>query len=52
LHGILTLHEQIRTGELLKRRSRTMHGGAGIQVEQFDGIPSHVQPISPVPKSA
>src|SRR6476646_4600185 len=30
LHGILTLHEQIRTGELLKRRSRTMHGGAGI----------------------
>ncbi len=52
LHGILTLHEQIRTGELLKRRGRTMHGGAGIQVEQFDGIPSHVQPISPVPKSA
>ena len=50
LHGILTLHEQIRTGELLKRRGRTMHGGAGIQVEQFDGVPSHVQPIAPIPK--
>jgi NADH-quinone oxidoreductase subunit B len=52
LHGILTLHDKIRTGELLKRRGSTMHGGAGIRVEQFDGVPSHVQPIKPVPKSA
>ena len=44
IHGILTLHEQIRSGELMQRRSGER--GAGIQIEQRDGIPSHVQPIT------
>jgi hypothetical protein len=39
MHGILTLHEQIRTGELMKRRSETGRGAA-IQVEQRDGTPA------------
>ena len=42
MHGILTLHEQIRTGELMKRRGEGR--GAGIHVEQLDGTPSSVQP--------
>ena len=29
MHGILTLHEQIRTGELLRRREASPTGGAG-----------------------
>ena len=33
IHGILTLHEQIRTGELLKRRASTASGGAEIRLE-------------------
>jgi NADH-quinone oxidoreductase subunit B len=33
MHGILTLHEMIRTGELLKRRATTSHGGAGVTLE-------------------
>jgi NADH-quinone oxidoreductase subunit B len=33
MHGILTLHEQIRTGELLRRREQSATGGAGITVE-------------------
>ena len=33
MHGILTLHEQIRTGELLKRREQSASGGAEIQLE-------------------
>jgi NADH-quinone oxidoreductase subunit B len=32
MHGILTLHEQIRTGELLRRREASPTGGAGIEV--------------------
>ena len=32
LHGILMLHEQIRTGELMKRREASPTGGAGIEV--------------------
>ena len=43
MHGILTLHEQIRTGELMKRRPDSR--GAGIQIEPIDGTPSHVQPV-------
>ena len=34
MHGILTLHDQIRTGELLKRRSESQTGGAGIVVDR------------------
>lgn len=33
LHGIVTLHEMIRSGEIVERRAGTPHGGAGIQVE-------------------
>jgi hypothetical protein len=33
MHGILTLHDMIRTGELLKRRESTSHGGAGLTLE-------------------
>lgn len=36
LHAIVTLHNQIETGEILKRRETT-GGGAGIVVEQRDG---------------
>jgi NADH-quinone oxidoreductase subunit D len=32
MHGILTLHEQIRTGELLRRRETSPSGGAGIEL--------------------
>ena len=32
MHGILTLHEQIRTGELLSRREASPTGGAAIQL--------------------
>ena len=40
MHGILTLHDQIRTGELLKRRETSPTGGAGIEVSQRDGVPA------------
>jgi NADH-quinone oxidoreductase subunit B len=36
MHAILTLHHAVETGELVRRREAT-GGGAGIQVEQFDG---------------
>ena len=42
MHGILTLHEQIQSGEILKRRAASTHGGAAIQVGQRDGVPSPV----------
>ena len=41
MHGILTLHEQIQSGEILRRRAAS-GGGAAIQVEQRDGVPSTV----------
>jgi 2-oxoisovalerate dehydrogenase E1 component len=44
----LTLHEQIRTGDLLKRRAPGR--GAGLEVNQIDGIPSNVQPV-PTPSA-
>ena len=40
MHGILQLHSEIRSGEIMKRRARTAHGGAAIQVEQRDGTPA------------
>ncbi len=36
MHAIFTLHEQIHTGELLKRRDET-GAGAGLVIEQRDG---------------
>ena len=32
LHGILQLHDQIRTGELLKRRAESPTGGAAVSL--------------------
>jgi NADH-quinone oxidoreductase subunit B len=42
MHGILTLHEQIQSGEILKRRAASAGGGAAIQIDQRDGVPSAV----------
>jgi len=36
MHAIVTLHEKIQTGELLRRRADN-DGGAGITIEQRDG---------------
>ena len=36
MHAILTLHAQIRSGELTRRRD-VSGGGAGIQIDQHDG---------------
>jgi NADH-quinone oxidoreductase subunit B len=38
MHGILQLHEQIKTGELMKRRHESPSGGAGIEIVQRDGV--------------
>jgi NADH-quinone oxidoreductase subunit B len=40
MHGILTLHEQIRDGHLMKRRADGPDGrtGAGLRIDQVDGI--------------
>ncbi len=42
MHGILTLHTQIQNGEIFKRRAATSGGGAAIEVDQRDGVPSAV----------
>jgi NADH-quinone oxidoreductase subunit B len=34
MHGILTLHAAIRSGEIMKRRQSTIHGGAAIQISE------------------
>ena len=36
MHAILTLHDKIETGELLRRRDEGS-GGAGLMIEQLDG---------------
>jgi NADH-quinone oxidoreductase subunit B len=38
MHGIVTLHEQIHNGEIMKRRDATGRGAA-IQIDQRDGVP-------------
>lgn len=43
LHGILTLHEQIRTGEILARRHGSPTGGAAIQIQEQAGTPVHLR---------
>ena len=41
MHGILTLHEQIRTGELLQPPRGIDHAAApAIEIAQRDGVPS------------
>ena len=42
MHGILTLHDQIQNGEIFKRRAGTESGGAAIEIDQRDGVPSTV----------
>ena len=44
MDGILTLHDLVRTGEIMKRR-HAQGGGAGVHVEQVDGVPSPVKLI-------
>src|SRR6476646_2870415 len=40
MHGILTLHDQIRTGELLRRRAASPTGGAAIQLDSPQPAPA------------
>src|SRR5215207_1660165 len=42
MHGILQLHEQIQHGEIFKRRAASSGGGAAIEINQRDGVPSAV----------
>jgi NADH-quinone oxidoreductase subunit B len=46
LHSILTLHEQVRTGELLARRQGS-GAGAGIQVDEQTGGDQRVTLVRP-----
>ena len=39
MHGILTLYDQIKSGEILRRRAESSSGGAAIEVDQRDGVP-------------
>ena len=34
MHGILTLHDQIQSGEIMKRRAGSGSGGAAIQIDR------------------
>ena len=45
MHGILTLHEQIRTGELLSRRAVSPTGGAAIMLNE----PPSTSPVATAP---
>ena len=38
MHGILTLYDQIKSGEIMRRRAGTESGGARIEVDQLDGV--------------
>src|SRR6185369_3960997 len=40
MHGILTLHHKIETGELLRRRAASPTGGAAIQLETPEPAPA------------
>jgi len=44
LHGIITLHDNIRSGEILRRREASPSGGAGIAVEWSPS--SSAQPVA------
>ena len=37
MHGILTLHDQIQHGEIIKRRAGRRPAAARIQIDQRDG---------------
>jgi NADH-quinone oxidoreductase subunit B len=40
MHGILTLHDQIRNGELMRRRAASATGGAAIQLDAPASAPA------------
>ena len=44
IHGILTLHEQVKNGDILKRRSEN-RTGAGIIIPQIDGQTASGKPL-------
>jgi NADH-quinone oxidoreductase subunit B len=44
MHGILTLHEEIRRGEIMKRRDKGQ--GAGIEIAPADPTQPHVRPVT------
>src|SRR5215510_6888341 len=49
LHAIITLHEQIRTGELMERQHQSgeeRRMGAGLVIEQRDGQTAGDQPVA------
>jgi NADH-quinone oxidoreductase subunit B len=39
MHGILTLYDQIKSGEITRSRGESPTGGAGIRIDQRDGTP-------------
>ena len=45
MHAILTLHNKIETGEIMRRRDAA-GGGAGLVVEQRDGTTGAAQPVT------
>jgi NADH-quinone oxidoreductase subunit B len=45
IHGILTLHGLIASGEITRRRAET-GGGAGVTVEQLDGQTASDRPVA------
>ena len=40
LHGIITLHELIRTGEIMRRREASPTGGAGVELQPGAPVPA------------
>jgi NADH-quinone oxidoreductase subunit B len=42
MHGILTLNQEIKSGHILQRRAASASGGAGITIDQRDGVPSAI----------
>ena len=42
MHGILTLNDEIKNGHILQRRAASASGGAGITIDQHDGVPSAI----------
>ncbi len=40
LHGIITLHEMIKNGELMKRRQASATGGAGVELQPGAPVPT------------
>ena len=40
MHGILTLHDQIQSGDVFRHRAASESGGAALHVDQRDGAPT------------